>query len=107
MTPGGCFPAARTLHFSCTMRPLVRHVALPACAPAAVVGLYFTPVSVVGCLNRGLLALAVVLVSTAAALVTTAIGVRTRAVDPRSSSWWLVSTLILVLPLVLLVGPLG
>ena len=39
-------------------RTLLRHVALPAVAPAAIVGLYFTPVLLFGCVNRGLLALA-------------------------------------------------
>jgi len=36
---------------------LIRHIALPAVAPAAVTGLYFTPVAVFGCVNRGLMAL--------------------------------------------------
>ena len=39
-------------------RPVLRHVALPALAPAALVGLFFTPVMLFGCVNRGLLALA-------------------------------------------------
>jgi hypothetical protein len=85
---------------------LVRHVVLPAVAPAAVVGLYFTPVLLFGCVNRGLLALAVVLGSAIAALVTISIGLRAR-MQGRSSARWLISTLILALPLVLVLGPLG
>jgi hypothetical protein len=90
-----------------TMHLFVKHVLFPALAPAAVVGLYFTPVEVFGCVNRGLMALGVVLVSSTAALVTTGIGVRGRTRDPASWNWWLLSTLILLLPIALVLGPLG
>jgi hypothetical protein len=85
---------------------LVRHVALPAVAPAAIIGLYFTPVLLFGCLNRGLLALAVVLLSAGAAFVTIGIGLREQA-RGRSPARWLISTAILTTPLVLVLGPLG
>jgi hypothetical protein len=89
------------------MSAFVRHVALPAIAPTAVVGLYFTPLALVGCVNRGLMALAIVLVSAVAACATAFIGLCARADRQSSSDWWLVSTLILVLPIVLVLGPLG
>jgi hypothetical protein len=85
---------------------LVRHVALPAVAPAAIIGLYFTPVLLFGCVHRGLLALAVVLLSAGAAFVTIGIGLREQA-RGRSSARWLISTAILTTPLVLVLGPLG
>ena len=88
------------------MRVLLRHVVLPAAAPAAVIGLYFTPVLLFGCVNRGLIALAVVLVSAAAAFATIAMGFWARA-QGRPSGRWIVSALILTLPLVLVLGPLG
>ena len=88
------------------LEALLRHVALPSVAPAAVIGLYFTPVLLFGCVNRGLLALAVVLLSAAAAFVTVGIGLREQA-RGRSSAKWLVSTVILTTPLVLVLGPLG
>lgn len=84
----------------------LRHVALPALAPAAVIGLYFTPVLLFGCVNRGLLALVVVLLSAVAAFVTVGIGLREQA-RGRSSARWLISTLILTTPLALVLGPLG
>jgi hypothetical protein len=90
-----------------TIKLLVRHIALPAVAPAAVIGLYFTPVLLFGCVNRGLMAVTVVLISGIAACVTTGIGVRARAQGRSSANWWLVSTLILVAPIALLLGPLG
>jgi hypothetical protein len=86
---------------------LVRHVFVPAAAPLAVTGLYFTPVSLFGCVNRGLLAMAVVLISALAACVTTAKGARARRQGRASANWWLLSTLILVTPVVLVLGPLG
>jgi hypothetical protein len=58
---------------------LIRHIALPAVAPTAVTALYFTPVAVCGCVNRGLMALSVVLLSTLAACVTIGLGARARA----------------------------
>jgi hypothetical protein len=84
----------------------VKHVALPALAPAALVGLYFTPVLLFGCVNRGLLAVAVALASAVGAFVTIGIALRLRA-QGKPSGLWVVSTLILTSPLVLLIGPLG
>lgn len=88
------------------MRTLLRHVALPAAAPLAVIGLYFTPVLLFGCVNRGLMALAVVLISAGAAFVAIAKGFRART-QGRPSGWWIVSAGILTLPLLLILGPLG
>ena len=48
---------------------MMRHVVLPAAAPIALVGLYFTPLSVLGCATRGWLALVVVVASVAGAFV--------------------------------------
>jgi dipeptide/tripeptide permease len=85
----------------------VRHVVLPAVAPAALVGLYFTPVSVFGCATRGLLALAVALVSAGGAFVAIGLGFRAQRRRDPMSLWWIVSAVILTVPLALLVGPLG
>ena len=89
------------------MNAVVKHIALPAAAPLAIVGLYFTPVLLFGCVNRGLLAVAVVLVSAVAACVTTGKGVRAKAQGLPTANWWLLSTLILVIPIALVLGPLG
>jgi hypothetical protein len=89
------------------LKAIVRHVALPAVAPVAIVGLYFTPVLLFGCVNRGLLALAIVGISAIAACVTTGKGVRAKAQGLPSANLWLLSTLILLMPIALVVGPLG
>ena len=59
-----------------------------------------------GCVNRGLLAVAVALASAVDAFVTVGIALRLRA-QGKPSGLWILSTLILTSPLVLLVGPLG
>jgi choline-glycine betaine transporter len=89
------------------LNAIVRHVALPAAAPVAIIGLYFTPVLLFGCVNRGLLALAIVVISAIAACVTTGKGVRAKAQGLPSANLWLLSTLILVMPIALVLGPLG
>jgi hypothetical protein len=89
------------------MKPFVRHIALPAIAPAAVVALYLTPVQVFGCSNRGRMALAVVLVSTAAAFTTIALCFLAKKRDRKESNRWLASTIVLALPILMVAGPLG
>lgn len=88
------------------MERILRHVALPALAPAAIVALYFTPLSLIGCADRGWAALAVVFVSAAAAFVSLAFAFRAGRGSPEGL-WWIMSGLILTLPLVLLIWPLG
>lgn len=89
-----------------TLAHVLLHVALPALAPLAIVALYFTPLTVIGCRDRGLLALGVLGVATAAAMVCAALAIRARARD-RDGAWWMLSTVILALPAALLLGPLG
>jgi hypothetical protein len=90
-----------------TVNTFLRHVIVPAVAPVSIVGLYFTPVLLFGCVNRGLMALTVVFISAVAAFVTIGIAIRAKARNDGSSSWWLLSTLILLVPIVLVLGPLG
>lgn len=87
---------------------IIRHLILPLAAPAILVCLYFTPKTVFGCANRGLMALAVVLIALVAAVPTAMKGAsaKTRG-ENDEANWWLATTLILVSPLVLLAGPLG
>ena len=86
--------------------PFVRHLALPGVAPALLIGLYFTPVLLFGCVNRGLLAVAIALASAIGAFVAVGIAFRLR-VQGKPSGLWIGSALILTSPLALLLGPLG
>jgi hypothetical protein len=84
------------------------HLFLPLIAPAALVWLYLTPKSVFGCANRGYMALAVVSLALVAAVATAMRGISARKRrENKAANWWTVTTLILVSPLLLLVGPLG
>jgi hypothetical protein len=83
------------------------HVLVPALAPAAVVGLYFTPVSLVGCANRGYAALAVVFLSLLGGIAAAVTALRTRPSDRQASALWALSAAILALPALLVLGPLG
>ncbi len=85
----------------------IQHILLPAIAPLLVVGLYFTPVALFGCVNRGLMAVAVVLVAAIAAFIAVGMAFRLRLKNDPSSTWWIISGLILTLPLILILGPLG
>lgn len=89
------------------MRALIQHVPLPVLAPLSVVALYFTPVSAVDCRTRGLLALGIVFV---ALIVGIGIGIRGLHARLRGmpvSGWWIAAMCILLLPAVLVLGPLG
>jgi len=86
---------------------LTRHVVLPALAPLAIVGLYFTPVALVGCANRGLMALGVVGLGMVGSMVCMGAGVRARARGGGDYLWWLLSAAILLVPAGLVLGPLG
>lgn len=88
------------------MGRVARHILLPAVAPAAIVGLYFTPVTAIGCANRGLLALGVVLVSLLAGIAIGLVGMKDRRNDPDSRWWWIASMFMLALPALLVLGPL-
>ena len=85
----------------------VKHAVIPAIAPALIVGLYWTPVSLVGCLNRGIAAFAIVIASLVVALVAAVRALRaSRRHDP-DSLWWILSAVILAVPAILVLGPLG
>ena len=87
---------------------VIRHLILPLIAPAALICLYFTPKTIFGCANRGYMALLVVFLAMIAAIPTAMNGAaaKRRGANDEANGW-LVTTLILVSPLVLLVGPLG
>jgi len=98
-------PVARTKE-----HPLItaaRYVFLPAVAPGAIAGLYFTPVSLFGCANRGLLAIGVAALALLTAFVLTFRAVRLRRKGARDSGWLILSAVILITPALLLIGPLG
>jgi hypothetical protein len=94
--------------FPINYRQLLRHIALPLIAPLLIVWLYFTPVTLFGCVNRGLIALGVTSVAFIFSILTfkRAFELR-REGDIDNSNRWFLTTVILLIPLALLAGPLG
>ena len=88
-------------------RALLTHVALPLVASLALVTLYFTPVELVGCTNRGFGALALAIGCAAGAVITGGRAAQANRKGDRSANWWLATTVVLLLPVLLLIWPLG
>lgn len=90
------------------MNKFLKHLILPALAPAAIVALYFTPKTTFGCANRGLIALGVAFLALIGAVAATVKGVaHKRRGEKESCNWWLLTALILLFSIVLLFGPLA
>jgi hypothetical protein len=88
------------------MSAFTTHIVIPSIAPLAVVGLYLTPVSLIGCAPRGLLALAIVFISLVAAIMIGMLAIRSRIKGNPRSGWCIASMCVLALPALLVLGPL-
>ena len=79
-------------------------IATYVAAPSGVVALFFliaaTPVEMLGCRNRGLLAVAVALVSLLASLGFAVAALAGRIWGHSGTVWWIVSSIILAVPAV-------
>jgi hypothetical protein len=75
---------------------------LPAMMPAIFFLIAATPVETLGCFTRGLLAALVALVSGLAGLGTAIMGASGRSRRDVYAPWWVVSTAILVIPVIAL-----
>jgi len=84
------------------MKRKIYHAVIPAIMPAIFFLMVATPVETLGCLMRGLLAFAVALSSGLAALGTASMGLRSRIRGDEYAPWWVISTLILTIPVVAL-----
>jgi len=82
------------------MERIAYHVIAPAILPALFFGVAFTPVGVLGCVNRGLIAMLISLISGLLALATSIRGAKGRLRSEPGAFWWLGSTFILVIPVI-------
>jgi hypothetical protein len=85
------------------MKRIGYHILIPVLVPIAFFSIALTPVHVLGCLTRGLIAASIALMSGLAALAATIIGTRRRTRGDSQSIWWVVSAAILVIPVIALI----
>ncbi len=95
-------PRKKRVHASVLMSPLLRHILLPAIAPLLFFVVAATPVEVLGCRTRGLLAFAIALASVLAGLGAAIMAVRGRLRSEPNTGWWIASALVLAIPAVVL-----
>jgi hypothetical protein len=80
------------------------HVGFPLAPSVLLLQLAALPVELFGCGPRGALAVVVVLAATLAALGSMGLALRASFRGSPDTTWWLVSTLVLVLPAALLIA---
>jgi len=85
------------------MKRIVNHIIIPAMTTVFFFVVALTPVEVLGCFLRGLIVLVISLVSGLAALVAVIIGLKGRVRQDKNSIWWVMSTLILVIPVIAMI----
>jgi len=71
--------------------------------PAIFFRVAFSSVEVLGCRIRGLLALMIALLSGLAALSAAGIGMKGRLRNDRNALWWLLSSLVLTIPVIAMI----
>lgn len=82
---------------------LYHHVTYPAFMTVLFFAVALSPVNLLGCKTRGLLALSISLVSGIAALFTAITALKGRLRGNTDSRWWIISTLILTIPVVAMI----
>ena len=75
-----------------------RHVILPSLAPLLFFAVATTPVELLGCRTRGLLAVSIALASVLAGLGAAIMAIKGRLKGDPQSHWWVGSALILAVP---------
>ncbi len=82
------------------MSLIQRHIILPSLAPLLFFAISSTPVHVLGCRTRGLLAFTIALASVLAGLGAAIMAVKGRVQGDSHTHWWVGSALILAIPAV-------
>ncbi len=82
------------------LQHLQRHILLPVILTIAFFGVAFSPVSLLGCRTRGLLAFGLALASGILAILAALRAIRRRLKGDRESVWWIVTALLCAVPVV-------
>ena len=85
------------------MRHIVYHILIPAALTVAFFIIALMPVEVLGCRTRGLIAVLIAFICGLAALGAAIMGVKGKARGDTNTSWWMTSTLILMIPVMALI----
>ncbi len=84
------------------MKNKIYHIIIPAITLLAFFIVATTPVEVLGCRTRGFIALFIALMSGLGAMGTAIMGAKGRMRGDTDAIWWVVSSLILALPVIAL-----
>jgi hypothetical protein len=95
--------AAESRRQTSTMNLVIQRLILPAIVPGLFFAVAATPVEVLGCRIRGLVAVMIALVGALAGLGAAIRGVVGRRRGDPDTGWWVVSSLILALPAVIVI----
>jgi hypothetical protein len=85
------------------MNPIILHLMLPSILPALFFLVVSTPVEVLGCFTRGLIALLIAFIGVLGGLGAAIMGVKERRTGGLKTNWWVLSALFLSSPSVALI----
>lgn len=85
------------------MKRILYHILIPAIMPLLFLVIAATPVEVLGCRNRGLIAFMIALISGLASLGAAIMAIRGRMRNEPDTFRWIVTSLMLVIPVVALI----
>ena len=85
------------------MNRITYHLIIPSILAIGFFIIATTPVEVLGCRTRGLIALLIALMSGLAALGTAIVGAKGRIRGDADADWWVASSIILIIPVIALI----
>jgi hypothetical protein len=85
------------------MNHIIYNILIPAIMPILFLNIAATPVEVLGCRNRGLIAFMIALISGLASLSAAIMAIRGRMRNDLDTIRWIITSLILVIPVIALI----
>lgn len=85
------------------MSRVTRHLFIPSIVTVLFFIVALSPVELLGCRTRGLIALLISLISGFSAMAAAIMGLKGRIRKDENSIWWIASTLVLTIPVVALI----
>jgi hypothetical protein len=82
------------------MQQIRKHIIIPGLVSVAFFAVAFSPVDILGCRLRGLLALSISLLSGIAGIGIAVTSLKKRIRGEADSLWWVVTTILLTIPVV-------